>query len=68
MGMITRVLHNIRDTYAYLSNKTSIAKLQLMQFFGLEITLFGGPSQPEAGDTRGGIQVACGKAREDDSI
>jgi cysteine synthase/rhodanese-related sulfurtransferase len=68
MGMIARVLHNIRDTHAYLSNKTSIAKLQLMQFFGLEIALFGGPSQPEACDTRGGIQVAHSKAREDDSI
>jgi cysteine synthase/rhodanese-related sulfurtransferase len=68
MGMIARVLHNIRDTHAYLSNKTSIAKLQLMQFFGLEVTLFGGPSQPEPCDTRGGIHAARCKARDEDSV
>ncbi|WPH01866.1 Pyridoxal-phosphate dependent enzyme-like protein 5 [Acrodontium crateriforme] len=68
MSMIARVLHNIRDTHAFLSNKTSVAKLQLMQFFGLEITLFGGPSQPEPCDSRGGIQAARNRSREDETI
>lgn len=58
MAMIARVMHGVDDVRAFLSNKTSEAKLRLMQFFGLDITLFGGPSQPEPFDERGGIQSA----------
>lgn len=68
MSMIARVMHGVNDTRAFLSNKTSDAKLKLMQFFGLSITLFGGPSQPEPIDERGGIQNARRQAQESDSI
>lgn len=37
MSIIARILHGITDTRAYLSNKTSGAKLRLMQFFGLDV-------------------------------
>lgn len=37
MSILGRVLHGIDDTRAYLSNKTSGAKLRLMQFFGLDM-------------------------------
>jgi cysteine synthase len=37
MSMVARVFHDISDTRAYLSNKTSLAKLRLMQFFGLDM-------------------------------
>lgn len=68
MSMIARVMHGIQDTRAFLSNKTSEAKLQLMQFFGLNITLFGGPSQPEPYDERGGIQSARRMAMDSESV
>ncbi|KAL4787604.1 tryptophan synthase beta subunit-like PLP-dependent enzyme [Aspergillus varians] len=68
MSMIARVMHGIQNTRAYLSNKTSEAKLKLMQFFGLNISLFGGPSQPEPYDERGGIQSARRMATESDEI
>ena len=68
MSMIARVIHGIEDTRAYLSNKTSEAKLRLMQFFGLDITLFGGPSQPEPFDERGGIQNARRQAMHSEDI
>ncbi|KAJ5090565.1 hypothetical protein N7532_009249 [Penicillium argentinense] len=68
MSMIARVMHGVNDTRAFLSNKTSDAKLRLMQFFGLNITLFGGPSQPEPIDSRGGIQNARRMAMESDDI
>ncbi|QKX61382.1 uncharacterized protein TRUGW13939_08530 [Talaromyces rugulosus] len=68
MSMIARVIHGVQDTRAFLSNKTSDAKLKLMQFFGLDITLFGGPSQPEPVDSRGGIQSAHRMAKESDEI
>ncbi|KAF2674408.1 cysteine synthase-like protein B [Microthyrium microscopicum] len=67
MSMIARINHGIEDVRAFLSNKTSDAKLKLMQFFGLDLTLFAGPSQPEPYDDRGGIQIARAKAIEDDS-
>lgn len=68
VSMIARVMHGISDTRAFLSNKTSDAKLRLMQFFGLSITLFGGPSQPEPVDARGGIQNARKMATESETI
>lgn len=68
MSMVARVVHGVQDTRAFLSNKTSDAKLKLMQFFGLDITLFGGPSQPEPLDKRGGIQSARRMAAESDDI
>jgi len=68
MSMVARVMHGVQDTRAFLSNKTSDAKLKLMQFFGLDITLFGGPSQPEPLDNRGGIQNARRMAAESDDI
>ncbi|KAB2574468.1 Rhodanese-like protein [Lasiodiplodia theobromae] len=68
MSLVGRVFYGIDDTRAYLSNKTSDAKLKLMQFFGLNLTLFGGPSQPEPLDERGGIQAARRKSEEDDSV
>lgn len=68
MSLVARVFHGIGDTRAFLSNKTSTAKLRLMQFFGLDITLFGGPSQPEPTDHRGGIRQAEQMAGFEDTI
>ncbi|CEJ82363.1 hypothetical protein VHEMI02433 [[Torrubiella] hemipterigena] len=58
MSLISRAFFGIDDVRAYLSNKTSLPKIKLMQFFGINITLFGGPSQPEPLDERGGIKAA----------
>lgn len=64
MGILARVLFGINDTKAYISNKTSASKLRMLQFFGLELHLYGGPSQPDPTDHRGGIQQARKKAEE----
>ncbi|KAG4220148.1 hypothetical protein PC116_g31373 [Phytophthora cactorum] len=37
MSLISRVFHGVPDVRAFLSNKTSLAKLRLMQFFGLDM-------------------------------
>ncbi|CAG9976012.1 unnamed protein product [Clonostachys byssicola] len=68
MAMISRVFHGLDDVHAFLSNKTTDAKLRLMQFFGLNITLFGGPSQPEPKDERGGIRAAYRLAKNSESV
>ncbi|KAF4944568.1 hypothetical protein FSARC_14639 [Fusarium sarcochroum] len=67
MSLISRAIHGIDDVRAFLSNKTSSTKLQLMQFFGIDITLFGGPSQPEPLDERGGIRAAQRLAQDSDA-
>ncbi|KAM3565079.1 hypothetical protein ARSEF4850_001576 [Beauveria asiatica] len=58
MSLVGRALYGLDDIRAFLSNKTSVAKIRLMQLFGINITLFGGPSQPEPLDERGGIRAA----------
>ncbi|KAK7420446.1 hypothetical protein QQZ08_010433 [Neonectria magnoliae] len=68
MAMVARAFHGIDDVHAFLSNKTSETKLRLMQFFGLDVTLIGGPSQPTPVDERGGICAAARKAAESDSV
>jgi cysteine synthase A len=37
LGILSRVYYGIQDTRAYLSNKTHLTKLRLMQFFGLKV-------------------------------
>ena len=37
MSLMSRIYHGSDDTRAYLSNKTSPAKLKLMQLFGLDL-------------------------------
>ncbi|SPJ70519.1 probable cysteine synthase B [Fusarium torulosum] len=66
MSLISRAIHGIDDVRAFLSNKTSSSKLRLMQFFGIDITLFGGPSQPEPLDERGGIRAAQRLSQQSD--
>ncbi|ORY61524.1 tryptophan synthase beta subunit-like PLP-dependent enzyme [Pseudomassariella vexata] len=68
MSLISRVYYELPNVCAFLSNKTSKTKLRLMQFFGLHLTLFGGPSQPEPLDERGGIRVAQKMAESSESI
>ncbi|KAH6881709.1 tryptophan synthase beta subunit-like PLP-dependent enzyme [Alternaria rosae] len=68
LALVSRINHGIQDVRAFLSNKTSAPKLRLMQFFGLDITLFGGPSQPEPHDERGGIHRARIMAEKDEAI
>ncbi|OAL04453.1 cysteine synthase-like protein B [Phaeosphaeriaceae sp. SRC1lsM3a] len=68
LALASRIYHRVQDVRAFLSNKTTTPKLRLMQFFGLDITLFGGPSQPEPHDERGGIHRARLLAQEDEKI
>ncbi|PHH91233.1 hypothetical protein CDD83_1234 [Cordyceps sp. RAO-2017] len=67
MSLIARAFYGLPDVRAFLSNKTSLAKIRLMQVFGIDITLFGGPSQPEPLDERGGIRAAHRMAQESES-
>ncbi|KAJ7273207.1 tryptophan synthase beta subunit-like PLP-dependent enzyme, partial [Mycena rebaudengoi] len=58
IGIIANIL-GIPNVKAYVTNKTTLVKLQLLRFFGLEVcTLFGGPVHPVHSDWNGGIFVA----------
>ncbi|KAG8794547.1 hypothetical protein FRC12_023756 [Ceratobasidium sp. 428] len=63
LGILSKIL-GIGTTCAYISNKTSQAKINLLRFFGLELTLFGGPAQVEPADVDGGIYAALKDGRE----
>lgn len=39
LSMMARILYGIQDTRAFLSNKTTFAKLQMMRFFGLNMSV-----------------------------
>ncbi|KJZ74043.1 hypothetical protein HIM_06492 [Hirsutella minnesotensis 3608] len=68
MKLIASGCHDVHDVRAFLSNKTSLAKIRIMQLFGINVKLFGGPSQPEPLDERGGIRAAERMAMESSSI
>ncbi|KAJ7683218.1 tryptophan synthase beta subunit-like PLP-dependent enzyme [Mycena rosella] len=57
LAIISRI-YGLGDVSAYISNKNSEAKMQLLRFFGLELSLFGGPAQVNPDDLDGGIHAA----------
>ncbi|SNX84478.1 related to CYS4 - Cystathionine beta-synthase [Melanopsichium pennsylvanicum] len=63
MAMIARQ-HGVSKVRAWMSNKVSPTKSSLMRFFGLELALFGGPSQSPPADPMGGIAKAAAQGRE----
>lgn len=56
--------HNIPNIRAWMSNKVSPTKSCLMRFLGLELALFGGPSQSPPSDPMGGIAKAANQGKE----
>ncbi|KAH8588190.1 tryptophan synthase beta subunit-like PLP-dependent enzyme [Bisporella sp. PMI_857] len=53
LSLAARVLYENENVRAYVTNKTELARLQTLRFFGLHVELYGGPSQPEISDSRG---------------
>jgi cysteine synthase len=68
MSMISRVLHVNTDVHAHVSNKTEDSRLRTLQFFGLKVSLYGGPAQPEITDPRGQIQKLKRTGEEHEDI
>lgn len=38
MSLVSRAFYGVDDVRAYLSNKTSLAKIRLMQLFGINMS------------------------------
>ncbi|KAJ3839316.1 tryptophan synthase beta subunit-like PLP-dependent enzyme [Lentinula raphanica] len=54
LAILSRIM-GLKSAIAYVSNKTTKHKLNLLRFFGLETKLFAGPGQPSPQDQNGGI-------------
>ncbi|KAJ7187822.1 tryptophan synthase beta subunit-like PLP-dependent enzyme [Mycena filopes] len=57
LAILSRI-YGLGDVSAYISNKNPETKMQLLRFFGLELSLFGGPAQVNPDDVDGGIHAA----------
>ncbi|KAI9621858.1 hypothetical protein KEM48_007529 [Puccinia striiformis f. sp. tritici PST-130] len=57
LGIISKIL-GIDRAEIYITNKTTQTKINMLRLFGLELTVFGGPSQPAMDDPIGGIAAA----------
>ncbi|KAI0385676.1 tryptophan synthase beta subunit-like PLP-dependent enzyme [Hypomontagnella monticulosa] len=68
LSLVSRVMNQNDDVTAYVSNKTETSRLQTLSFFGLKLSLYGGPSQPEISDERGIINKLRRWAEEDDNV
>ncbi|KAJ6560970.1 tryptophan synthase beta subunit-like PLP-dependent enzyme [Mycena sp. CBHHK59/15] len=64
LAIISKI-YGLGDVSAYISNKNSEAKMQLLRFFGLELSLFGGPAQVNPDDLEGGIHAAIKDGAKD---
>ncbi|KAJ7043195.1 putative cysteine synthase B [Mycena alexandri] len=67
IGIVAHIL-GIPKVKAYVTNKTTEVKLQLLRFFGLDVTLFGGPVHPVHSDPNGGIFVAAEEGKKEPGV
>lgn len=58
LAIANRVLYNNDDTVAFVSNKAALDRVRELQFFGLQVALYGGPTYTETTDPRGPVEWA----------
>ncbi|KAJ7505630.1 cysteine synthase B [Mycena galericulata] len=64
LAIISRI-YGLGDVSAYISNKNPEAKMQLLRFFVVPSSLFGGPAQVNPDDLDGGIHAAIKDGAKD---
>lgn len=64
LGITARVLYDNDDTTAFVSNKASLDRMRELQFFGLRVALYGGPTYTDTTDPRGPVEWARRLGRE----
>lgn len=67
LSVTARVLYDNPNTTAYVSNKAALDRVRELQFFGLEVALYGGPTYTDTTDPRGPVEWArrLGKSSDD---
>ncbi|KAL8852334.1 MAG: hypothetical protein Q9221_002830 [Calogaya cf. arnoldii] len=68
LGITARVLYNNDDTTAFVSNKASLDRMRELQFFGLKVALYGGPTYTDTTDPRGPVEWARRLGRENPNM
>ncbi|KAL8730001.1 MAG: hypothetical protein Q9166_004324 [cf. Caloplaca sp. 2 TL-2023] len=68
LAVSARVLYDNTDTTAFVSNKASVDRIREMQFFGLKVALYGGPTYTETTDPRGPVVWARRLGRENSKM
>ncbi|KAL8643180.1 MAG: hypothetical protein Q9226_008423, partial [Calogaya cf. arnoldii] len=64
LGITARVFYNNDDTTAFVSNKAPLDRMRELQFFGLKVALYGGPTYTDTADPRGPVEWARRLGRE----
>lgn len=68
LAITARVLYDNDDTTAFVSNKASLDRVRELQFYGLKVALYGGPTYTETTDPRGPVEWARRLGRENSKI
>ncbi|KAI0387362.1 tryptophan synthase beta subunit-like PLP-dependent enzyme [Hypomontagnella monticulosa] len=68
LSIAARVLYDNDDTTAFVSNKAALDRVRELQFYGLRVALYGGPTYTETTDPRGPVEWARRLGRENDKI
>lgn len=68
LAITARVLYDNDDTTAFVSNKASLDRVRELQFYGLKVALYGGPTYTETTDPRGPVEWARRLGRQNSKI
>ncbi|KJX94738.1 cysteine synthase b like protein [Zymoseptoria brevis] len=68
LSVTARVLYDNPNTTAFVSNKASLDRVRELQFFGLEVALYGGPTYTDTTDLRGPVEWARQRGRGSSSV
>lgn len=64
LAIAARVLYDNDQTVAYVSNKAAMDRVRELQFYGLKVDLYGGPTYTETTDPRGPVEWARNLGRK----
>jgi cysteine synthase len=68
LSITARVLYDNEKTTAFVSNKAALDRVRELQFYGLQVALYGGPTYTETTDPRGPVEWARRLGKEGGSI
>ncbi|PLB55683.1 tryptophan synthase beta subunit-like PLP-dependent enzyme [Aspergillus steynii IBT 23096] len=68
LAIAARVLYDNDNSTAYVSNKAALDRVRELQFYGLKVDLYGGPTYTETTDPRGPVEWARGLGKRSDKV
>ncbi|KAI9044050.1 tryptophan synthase beta subunit-like PLP-dependent enzyme [Aspergillus affinis] len=68
LAIASRVLYDNDNSTAYVSNKAALDRVRELQFYGLKVDLYGGPTYTETTDPRGPVEWARGLGKRSEKV